>query len=427
MNPNTKIPTNSLPGPDNVTRVELPNGIIVLARSSFATPSFAVSGYLNGGSIGDPDDRLGLAQFTALALTRGTQRYSFQDFSERVESAGASIGFGAGVQSASFSTHGLAEDFSMLLELLGESLFHPTFPEEQIRRLQAQLLTGLDMRGQDTAEMADLTLSEALFPNHPYGRPEDGYPETVRAIQREDLQTFHRNHYGPRGMVFSVVGALDPDAVVDQIERVFGSWKNPEQMPAPAVPPNPAPQDKVRRHVPIPGKSQTDIAMGVYGPKRTSEEYVPALVANNILGQFGMMGRIGEAVRENAGLAYYATSGVEAWTEGGAWQISAGVNPANVDRAIDLILDQVQRFVAEPVTPQELEDSTANITGRLPLSLESNAGVAGALLTLERFQLGLDYYQRYPEMVRSVTRERILEVARQYLNLDRMAIITAGP
>lgn len=427
MNSNNESSANSLPGPENVTRVELPNGIIVLARSSFSTPSFAISGYLDGGSIGDPDDRLGLAQFTALALTRGTQKYSFQDFSERVESAGASVGFGAGIESASFSVHGLAEDFSMLLELLGESLFHPTFPEEQTRRLQAQLLTGLAMRGQDTAEMADLTLSEVLFPNHPYGRPEDGYPETVRAIQREDLQTFHRNHYGPRGMVFSVVGALEPDKVIDQIERVFGTWKNPNQMPAPAVPPNPELQDKVRRHVPIPGKSQTDIAMGVYGPKRTSEEYIPVLVANNILGQFGMMGRIGEAVRENAGLAYYATSGLDAWTEGGTWQISAGVNPTNVDRAVDLILEEVRRFVAEPVTPQELEDSAANITGRLPLSLESNAGVAGALLTLERFQLGLDYYQRYPEMVRSVTRERILEVARQYLDFDRMAIITAGP
>lgn len=427
MNPKPESLTNSLPGPENVTRVELPNGIVVLVKSNFSTPSFALAGYLNAGSIWDPDDRLGLAYFTALGLTRGTQQYSFQDLSERIESAGASMSFSAGVENANFSVHGLTEDFSALLALLGESLFHPTFPADQITRLQAQLLTGLAMRSQDTGEMADLTLDEVLFPHHPYGRPEDGYPETVRTIERTDLEAFHQDHYGPQGMVFSVVGALDADSVIDQIEQVFGTWRNPQQLPAPTVPPNPHLQDKVRRHVAIPGKSQTDIAIGVHGPKRTSEEFIPALVANNILGQFGMMGRIGEAVRENAGLAYYASSAVQAWGQGGAWQVSAGVNPANSERAIELIVEEISHFTAEPVTEQELEDSTANITGRLPLSLESNNGVAGALLTLERFHLGLDYYQRYPEMVRSVTRERILEVARQYLDPDHMAIITAGP
>jgi len=134
----------------------------------------------------------------------------------------------------------------------------------------------------------------------------------------------------------------------------------------------------------------------------------------------------GEVVREQAGLAYYASTSLNAWIESGSWEVSAGVNPANTQRAIDLIRSENERFVREPVSAEELENSQANYIGRLPLSLESNAGVAGAILNLERFQLGLDYYLRYPERVQRVTVEAVLEAALHYLDPDKLAIISAG-
>jgi zinc protease len=140
-----------------------------------------------------------------------------------------------------------------------------------------------------------------------------------------------------------------------------------------------------------------------------------------------MMGRIGDVVREKAGLAYHASTSLSASIEGGSWEVSAGVNPVNLQRAIDLIISELKRFTQETVTSEELQDSQANYIGRLPLSLESNAGVANALLNVERFQLGLDYYQRYPAMVRAVTSEDVLETARRYWNPDRLAIISSGP
>ena len=109
-----------------------------------------------------------------------------------------------------------------------------------------------------------------------------------------------------------------------------------------------------------------------------------------------MMGRIGEVVREQAGLAYYASSGLNAWIESGSWEVSAGVSPKNLEQAIELIRQEMRKFIQEKVTENELSDSKANYIGSLPLSLESNSGVSNALLRLERFQLGLDYYKRYP-------------------------------
>jgi zinc protease len=151
-----------------------------------------------------------------------------------------------------------------------------------------------------------------------------------------------------------------------------------------------------------------------------------ASLGNSVLGQFGMMGRIGDVVREQSGLAYYAYSSLTAGVGPGSWEISAGVNNTNVEKAISLIRKEIQRFVNDGVTEEELADSQANFIGRLPLSLESNMGVANALINIERYDLGLDYYRRYEKLVRSVTPGQVAEAARKYLNPDKLAIATAG-
>ncbi|MEN4099070.1 MAG: insulinase family protein, partial [Anaerolineaceae bacterium] len=196
---------------------------------------------------------------------------------------------------------------------------------------------------------------------------------------------------------------------------------------AAAFPPPQPLSEAVRRHITLAGKRQTDLLMGSLAPKRCSPDYLAASIGNNILGQFGMMGRIGDVVREQAGLAYHASASLNAMLAGGSWEISAGVNPANLPRAINLIRQEVTRFISEPVTAQELQDTQSNYIGRLPLALESNNGVATALLNLERFQLGLDYYHRLPGMIRAITAEQVLEVARSYLHPDCLAVVSAGP
>ncbi len=418
---------NALPGPEDITRVELPNGIVVLARANFNSPSVTVQGYLPAGSLFDPPEKLGLANFTAAALLRGTARRGFQEIYEALESVGASLNFGGGTHTVSFHGRSLVEDLDMLLGLLAEALREPAFPPEQVERLRAQILTGLAIRAQDTGEMASLAFDELVYPGHPYGRPEDGFPETVSAIQPADLAEFHRRCYGPRGMAIVLVGGIDPRQAVEKAAQALGDWQNPLQPAAPALPPAPVLAGVVSRKVVIPGKSQADLVIGAAGPERRSPDYLAASLGNSIFGQFGMFGRIGEVVRERAGLAYYAYSSLSGGSGPGPWFVSAGVDPANVEKARDLILAEIARFTAEPVTDAELADSQANFIGRLPLSMETNMGVAAALANLERYQLGLDYYQRYPGLVAAVTREQILEVARKYLNPERLGIAIAGP
>ena len=424
---NHSVAPNSLPGPDDITREELPNGITVLARSNFNSPSVVINGYIAVGSLFDPDEKMGLASFGAAALMRGTQRYDFQSLYDALESVGASMGFNGGTHTTGFSGKSLVEDLDLLLAILADSLCRPTFPQEQVERLRSQILTGLAIRAQDTGEMASLAFDKTVYANHPYSRPEDGYPETVQAISQADLVDFQRRHYGPRGMAISVVGAVDPQRAVEKIAQAMGEWENPRQPDPPVLPTlSRLDQTKIER-VTIKGKSQADIIMGTAGPERSSPDYLPASLGNSILGQFGMMGRIGEVVRQQAGLAYYAYSSLGGGLGPGPWSVQAGVDPANVASAIDLISLEIARLVSQPVSFEELADSQANFIGRLPLTLESNSGVAGAILSLERYNLGLDYYRRFPELVQAVSVEGVLDTVRRYLDPERLGVAVAGP
>jgi len=422
-----KLARNAIPGSDDILRKQLSNGIIVLARANFNSPSVIIQGYLQAGSLFDQEETLGLADFTANALMRGTKRHTFSQIYEQLESVGASLGFSGGTHTAGFAGRSLVEDLPMLFNLLSETLQTPVFPAGQVEKLRAGLLTSLDLQQQDTKDRAGVAWDQAVYPNHPYGRQDEGTPETVRAIKRRDLQAFHRKHYGPKGLVVSVVGGIDPEAAVTLVEEHLGGWRNASQA---APPPLPAWQPLAKQkdlRISMPAKSQSDLIIGTAGPARSAEDYLPAALGNMVLGNFGLMGRLGDSLREKAGLAYYVYSSLGSSLGPGAWTVEAGVDPKDVGRAIDLIFEELRRFVSEPVTEEELSDVQANLIGSLPLSLESNAGVASRLLHLERHQLGLDYLRQYPEMIRAITPAAVFRAASRYLALDRLAVVVAGP
>jgi zinc protease len=417
----------ALPGPDDITRVELENGITILTRSNFNSPTLSIKGTIKCGSILDPQAKLGVSYLTAAALMTGTARHDFQTMYNEIESVGARLGFSSGTLTTSFSAHCLSEDLTLILRLISESLRSPTFQQKEFRRLKNQLLTGLTIRAQDTSEMASLLFDGIIYDGHPYQHPEEGYIETVQRIERDDLENFYQQNYGPQGMVFVIVGDVESGLAVDAVKNVFGDWANENQRPVPQIPEQRPIQKTTKKALSIPGKFQADIVIGGLAPERMSPEYHALRIGNNILGEFGMMGRLGKRVREQEGLAYYAYSSLSLGIGPGAWEMIAGVNPENIEKTIALITDEVRKYVSDPVTEQELADSKSYFLGRMPLMLESNSGVAISLLNLERFKLGLDYFMEYPKQVQAVTAQEILHASRKYLDPDRLAIAIAGP
>lgn len=409
-------------------RAEIPNGFTVLGQVRPHSPSVDLRLRLDTGSVRDPDDMLGLAAFTARALQRGTMSFSFEELNARSDSLGAGLGVDAGRHFTELSIRCLAEDLPSMLRLAAEVIRRPVFPADEVETVRNQILSGIREADNDTGSRATRALRQLLFPPpHRLSRRVGGELDTVARISRADIVQFHATQFGAERATIAVVGGVDSFArVIDLIGEHFGDWHAPVP-PAPDITfPTPS-EVSARRHVAIPGKSQTDLIMGLPTIARTDRKYYALDMANLILGRLGLMGRLGATVRDQDGLAYYAMSQLEPGREGSLWLSRAGVDPANVERAIDGILTQLGLIRHELVSSDEIDDAKSYLTGVLPIALESNAGVVATLLNIERYRLGLDYIDRYPVIVGALSRDDLREAMATLLNPDAVVIGIAGP
>ena len=416
-------------GPETVHRVQSANGITVLVRPNPSAPVAVLEGCLRAGSVDEVAQKAGLASFTASLVSRGSAKYDFDRYNESVESVGASVSVSGGSHVTSFGSESLVEDFPLIVEILADVLRRPTFPPEHVERVRGQWLVRLQEREQSTRSVSYRRFNEMIYGDHPYGLPTSGYIETIEAISRDDVVDFHHQNYRPNQAIIVVSGDVEPQEVVALLDCHLGDWEVGEMPLAPAasIPPVARIDGINRKDVSMPGKVQTDVVIGCLAVARTDPDYYAVQVANNIMGQFGMMGRLGENVRERQGLAYYSYSALDADIGVGPWVAFAGVNPQNVDQAIDSILHEFERMGREPVSDEELSDSIANMTGTLPLRLETNDGVASILLNMEWYGLGLDYLQTYRERIGAIAKEDVQRVAAEYLRADAYTLVTAGP
>lgn len=176
----------------------------------------------------------------------------------------------------------------------------------------------------------------------------------------------------------------------------------------------------------MPGRPQADIGYGFVTLRRDDPEYDAAWMMEVILGRYALGGRLGDRIRERDGLAYYVFSALDANVVPGPLTIRAGVNPANVDRAVAAIDEELRRFAADGPTAQEVDDTRRFLIGSLPRTLETAAKIAQFLQTAEFFGLGLDYDQRMAGLLEAVTPARVHEAARRFLDPDRACLAIAG-
>ncbi len=412
---------------ETATRHVLSNGMVALIQRNPISSTVSVRGEVRVGAVNESTEKNGLAMFTGSSLIRGTAKRSFQQIVSETEERGSSVNAGGGVHSSGFGGRSLAEDLPLILEMLSDMMMTPTFPAHEVERLRGQFLMNLRESEQETRTQASRALRQMLFPaNHPYSRLSSGTMETVQGITREDLAAFHKL-YHPAATTVAIVGGVEPQAVIELLEQFFGGWEPQGERPTQVLPQAQQIDGVQRRDIAMPGKMQSDVIWAVHGLARTNPDYYAASVANMILGRIGLGGRLGDNVREQQGLAYYCGSNVEADLGAGPWAALAGVNPTNVERAVEAMLHEISAFAADGPTDEELSDARDYMTGSLVLGLETNDGIASTLLGIERYGLGMDYISRYPDIIRGVSAEQIVEVSRKYLSTENYAVVTAGP
>ena len=424
-------PLKAPPASRQVSRFTLPNGIRVVVQDNPANPTFALRASLPAGSVLEPEAKLGVAAFTADMLTRGTERQSMLQFATALEDVGASLGAGADGLNTSVSGGAQAKDFDLLMDLFADMLRRPAFPPADLERLRGEHLAGLARAKESPDRLAERAFQRAIYPPRHRLRPHTLEEEeaAAAAITREDLVDFHRRQYGPDKLIVVVTGDVRPDRVRAALEARLGDWApNPAAEPLPIsrldLPLQTAPEKILIR---VPEKAQTAIRWGhAGGLKRSDPDFYATQVLALILGGGGLTSRLSTAIRDELGLAYSVGGFYDANLYPGVFQVAMGTNPANATKATAVLEQEVRRIREQGITKRELDEALAYLTGRFPLRLETNAGLADILWAMEFFQLGDDYIDRYADYYRAVTAAQVNEAAKAHLHPDQATLAVAG-
>jgi zinc protease len=409
------------------TRERLDNGVVVLTKETHTTPAAAINIAVRAGSVCDPADAPGATFLLSRVIDRGTATRSAEAIAEELDSRGITVTITVTRHVLSLVCTCLAEDFEAVFALLGDMLTAPTLPDGELAKRKGEVITAIRQDEDNPAVRATEALMALLYPDgHPYGRRTKGSVETIERLTRNELAALHDARFAPTELSAVVVGAVDAGRVREATERVFGRWRAPA--PPPVVVPHVAPATRRQRLViPMMNKAQTDVAYGFTTIARTDPSYYAYWLMNHVLGQYSLSGRLGASIRERQGMAYYVYSTLDANVVEGPLLVRAGVGPANVDRTIASIDDEIRNVATSGVTAEELEDSRRYLVYAMPRALETNAGIANFLQTAEFFDLGLDYDVRLPGLLSAVTLDEVHAVARRSLDPERAVVVIAGP
>jgi zinc protease len=409
-------------------REELPNGMRVLVKANRLSPSISVRLCLHTGSIDDPPDQEGLALATALLLEEGTRRRRGKEIDEMIDFLGAETDVLVDKHSTVLVASFLKKDVEKMLRLLRELVCEPVFPAGEVRKVKDQMIASIREEEHDTRIVSLRALSRLLYPRrHPYRRPGGGTRRSVRSLERGDAARFHRDHYHPNGAILVIVGDLVERDALRLSKSIFRSWRKPGAPLPRTVPDAAGPRRPSSRALTIPDKTQCDLVCGFVGIRRSDHDFYSTAVMNQIFGAFGLGGRLGTRIREEEGLAYYAGSSFRASVGPGPFLIRAGVHPDHVGRALRIVREEIGKIRERMVRTEELRETQSYLIDSIPLKLETNDGVASFLLSQEYFGLGRGYLKRFPDLIRSVTREDVRRVARRLLREDLLTVTVAGP
>ena len=420
-------PSSSAVGGLAAGRTQLDNGLVVLAKESRVTPAVAILVTIRAGSRFDPAASPGVAFFVSRTLDRGTSTRSAAEIADSLENRGVSLALGISRHVLSLSCMCLREDLDVVLGLIADILMHPAFPDGEVETKRGEIITFIRQDEDNPASVASEQLLDLLYgPNHPFGRRARGTLASVAAIDAAALRSFHQHRIRPSVTSLVMVGDVAVEHAAAAAERSFGSWRGSAE-DAPALVPADAATERRVRVVPMMNKAQADIAYGFTTITRADPHYYSYWLMNNILGQYSLGGRLGDSIREQQGMAYYAYSAFDADLIPGPLIVRAGVNPANVERAVASIDAELTRMADSGPTDNELAESRQYLIGSLPRNLETNGAIAGFLQSVEFFGLGLDYDQRIPALLSAVTRDEVHEAARRVLDPAKATVVVAGP
>ncbi|MBF0368207.1 MAG: insulinase family protein [Magnetococcales bacterium] len=399
-------------------------GLTVILVENSANPMVELRLLVPAGATYDPEGKEGLASLTAWMFNEGGGDQDSKAFRERMDFYGISLGADAHRDSMEVSLTTLTEHLDEAWSMLADALMKPRFDSADFERARSERLASLIKDQERPRAIAGRAIMAQLYAGHPYARPVKGTPESVAAITLKDLEAYHDNAFRAPGMVLAVAGDVSESRLRGLVARYL-SGLNSEPGVNGAIPL--AERQRAGRQVHIEKDlPQTVIRMGLVGFNRNDPDYFPALVMNHILGGGGFGSRLTEEVREKRGLAYSVYSYFSPLMGRGPFMVGMQTKTASTGEAIALIRHELERMVAEGVTAEELLDAKRYLTGSFPLRLDGLGKLASNWSAIGFYRRGWDYLEQWPERIREVTQADVLRVAKRFLDLKRLFVVTVG-
>lgn len=409
------MPHNATASPQSpqqlVHRTVLDNGIVVIAVENSAADIIASRIFIRVGSQWEPREKAGLSHLLSAVITKGTEQLSSIEIAERVESLGAQLSADASTDYFLISLKTVSTDWPEMLQLAGQMLRSPTFPEEEVELERYLTLQDIRSQKEQPFNIAFEQLRQAMYQNHPYATSILGTEATVSGLTRADLQAYHQTYFRPDNIVISIAGRVTPDEAVRQVEQVFGDWQSPETpvktLSLPSVVPQPI-------YVMTPQETQQSIVMlGYLTPSVLDNDYAALKLLNTYLGN-GLSSRLFVELREKRGLAYDVSAFYPTRQSVSTFVVYMGTAPENTETAMLGLRTEVERLYLNPLTTEELQTAKNKLLGQYALGKQTNAQLAQVYGWYETLDLGIDFDTRFQQDVVNVSPEMAQVAAQRY-------------
>jgi zinc protease len=408
----------------DVKRTVLDSGLTLLTVERRNLPVVKVAISLRAGSLMEPAEKAGLANLAASLLTEGTETRTSREISEAIEFVGGSIGAGGGDDYSTISLSVLKKDIELGFDLLSDIILHPSFPEDELNKKRERIKAGLKAREEDPGFVASKEFKKAVFGSHPYGRLVSGTEETLDAISREDIASFHSAYYVPNSAIMAVVGDISAAEVTALMERYLSGWHREDIEKNRLLPLN---QKRERKTVTVDKDlTQATVKLGHLGVSRNNPDYYALSVMNYILGGGGFASRLMLNIREEKGLVYDIHSFFAADKYGGSFQVGLKTKNESANVAIKEVLEEIKRIRTIPVTDEELSDAQSFLTGSFPMRIETSSRIASFLVAVEYYDLGVEYIDNYPSYINSISKVDVMRVAKKYLDDGEFTLVVVA-
>jgi zinc protease len=366
-------------------------------------------------------------ELAAEMLERGTKKHDADTIAALLDKVGAQISFSLDTGNINFAARCLKKDSSQVINLLGEQLREPTFPEDEFDKLRKQKLAEAQQLRESTDAQASIAFRRAVFPaGHPqYRMTSDERIEALKKVTVADIKKFHDKYFGADYCTMVVVGDVEPAAIRADVKKSFADWKGGEALPA--APKSISVKEAKELTVNIPGKESVSVIIGTpTGLKYSDADYLPLSVGTTVLGR-GFTGRLLSTVRDTEGLTY----GIGAELVGSgkleqAWVISATFAPSLLRQGLASTDRELAKWCRDGITEAELEYRKSALAGSHRVSLATSGGLANVILSTVRRGLELSWIDEYPKNVAALPLKQVNGAIKRYVDPKDLVTVRAG-